>query len=334
MPRFVILEHDWPTPHWDFLLEAGPVLRAWRLLAEPVPGTRSAGRAERRPPAALPRLRRAGVSGDRGRVARWDAGTFEWVADDAERVEVELCTARNCRVGVRLNAMRHGRLSGEVLHGPNGVTTTARGRSACRVSTAPRPRSSRRATSSVSTCDAGRGWSGKNRNSPTGLPLCRYHVTSMFDSRAVSPIASRIDCAPTRQPPGPQVAHLHRHQVRSRRPPATPAARSTRPCSRTRPRTGSRASAGRPRSRPAASGTPSAACPRMLPFAAHHLGEEAVQLLGGERVAPVALRADVVLQVLHAGEQPRRLLAGVVIGRRCGLRVEGRLALHHARRGR
>src|SRR5438874_2539346 len=38
MPRFVILEHDWPTRHWDFLLEAGDVLRAWRLLDEPAPG--------------------------------------------------------------------------------------------------------------------------------------------------------------------------------------------------------------------------------------------------------------------------------------------------------
>ena len=23
MPRFVILEHDWPTRHWDFFLESG-----------------------------------------------------------------------------------------------------------------------------------------------------------------------------------------------------------------------------------------------------------------------------------------------------------------------
>ena len=35
MPRFAILEHDWPTRHWDFLLEAGSVLRAWRLLEKP-----------------------------------------------------------------------------------------------------------------------------------------------------------------------------------------------------------------------------------------------------------------------------------------------------------
>ena len=39
MPRFVILEHDWPTralglSSWN----PGSVLRAWRLLAEPAPG--------------------------------------------------------------------------------------------------------------------------------------------------------------------------------------------------------------------------------------------------------------------------------------------------------
>src|SRR5437868_1093145 len=38
MPRFVVLEHDWPSLHWDFLLEAGEVLLAWRLLEEPATG--------------------------------------------------------------------------------------------------------------------------------------------------------------------------------------------------------------------------------------------------------------------------------------------------------
>lgn len=31
MPRFVILEHDWPTPHFDLMLETGATLRTWRL---------------------------------------------------------------------------------------------------------------------------------------------------------------------------------------------------------------------------------------------------------------------------------------------------------------
>ena len=38
MPRFVILEHDHPILHWDFMLESGEVLRTWRLAAPPRPG--------------------------------------------------------------------------------------------------------------------------------------------------------------------------------------------------------------------------------------------------------------------------------------------------------
>jgi hypothetical protein len=44
MPRFVILAHDWPCAHWDFLVEAGPVLRAWRLLEVPRSGARVCAR--------------------------------------------------------------------------------------------------------------------------------------------------------------------------------------------------------------------------------------------------------------------------------------------------
>ena len=45
MARFAILEHDWPARHWDFLLEAGSVLRAWRLLEEPELGKSIAAEA-------------------------------------------------------------------------------------------------------------------------------------------------------------------------------------------------------------------------------------------------------------------------------------------------
>jgi hypothetical protein len=93
MPRFVVLEHDWPTPHWDLLLESGPVLRAWRLLAEP-----GAGRAVPAEPNADHRplyLEYEGpVSGGRGAVRRWDAGTFDWVRDGPDGVTVELGGAK------------------------------------------------------------------------------------------------------------------------------------------------------------------------------------------------------------------------------------------------
>ena len=76
MPRFVVLAHDWPTPHWDLLLEAGPVLKAWRLLAEP--GVGRAVPALANYDHRLVYLEYEGpLSGDRGSVRRWDAGTFE-----------------------------------------------------------------------------------------------------------------------------------------------------------------------------------------------------------------------------------------------------------------
>lgn len=81
MPRFVILEHDWPVRHWDLLLEAGEVLRAWRLLEEP-----GAGRtvlAEANFDHRLMYLDYEGpLTGDRGSVTRWDAGEYDWASDE------------------------------------------------------------------------------------------------------------------------------------------------------------------------------------------------------------------------------------------------------------
>jgi DNA polymerase Ligase (LigD) len=78
MPRFVLLEHDHPTLHWDLMLEAGEALQTWRLPSVPVAG------------AVLPAARigdhrllyldyQGPVSGNRGKVMRWDGGEFEWL---------------------------------------------------------------------------------------------------------------------------------------------------------------------------------------------------------------------------------------------------------------
>ena len=89
MPRYVILEHDWPTLHWDLFVEAGPVLRAWRLLAEPNSGHVVA--AEANGDHRLDYLTYEGpVSGGRGTVSRWDAGTFTWIDGENGRVVMEL----------------------------------------------------------------------------------------------------------------------------------------------------------------------------------------------------------------------------------------------------
>ena len=89
MPRFVILTHDWPFPHWDFLAESGGVLRAWRLLAKPTAETDIP--AEPNFDHRLVYLDYEGpLSDDRGSVSRWDAGTCEWLADESEHVEIDL----------------------------------------------------------------------------------------------------------------------------------------------------------------------------------------------------------------------------------------------------
>lgn len=87
--RFVILTHDWPLPHWDFLAERDGVLHAWRLLTEPVAEEDVA--AEPNFDHRLFYLDYEGpLSGDRGRVARWDAGTCDWLRTDPECTEIAL----------------------------------------------------------------------------------------------------------------------------------------------------------------------------------------------------------------------------------------------------
>lgn len=77
MPRFVVLKHEHPRGlHWDFMLEAGEHLATWALPEEPTEGRELTAEM-------LPDHRRAyldyegPVSGDRGRVWRWDSGAYE-----------------------------------------------------------------------------------------------------------------------------------------------------------------------------------------------------------------------------------------------------------------
>lgn len=93
MARFVVLLHDWPTLHWDFLVEAGETLRAWRLLSEPRTGC--AIPAEPSAPHRLLYLDYEGpVSAGRGSVTRWDAGSCNWYTDEPERVELAVRGAK------------------------------------------------------------------------------------------------------------------------------------------------------------------------------------------------------------------------------------------------
>ena len=89
MRRFVVLEHDHPRLHWDLMLEAGETLRSWRL-AEP-PAVDRVIAAERIGDHRRAYLDYEGpVSGGRGSVKRFDAGTFEWIEDTETRVLIRL----------------------------------------------------------------------------------------------------------------------------------------------------------------------------------------------------------------------------------------------------
>lgn len=93
MPQYVILEHDWPRRHWDLMLEAGDVLRTWRLSKTPQPGQEVVA-------TPLGDHRRAyleyegPLSGNRGQVSRWDSGTFAWELHDPDHLRVTLTGRR------------------------------------------------------------------------------------------------------------------------------------------------------------------------------------------------------------------------------------------------
>lgn len=95
MPRFVVLEHDHPHLHWDLMLEKGEVLRTWRLASPPTAGQDIA--AEAIGDHRLAYLDYEGpVSGGRGRVCRWDAGSFTWTLDTPGKVVICLEGRRLC----------------------------------------------------------------------------------------------------------------------------------------------------------------------------------------------------------------------------------------------
>ena len=113
MPRFAILEHDYPVRHWDLLLEAGPACRTWRLSAPPRPGQLVL--AEAIPDHRLMYLDYAGpVSGDRGTVQQWDAGHFTWITATAERITI-LLHGRHSHVRLTLRQASSGSQA-EVQH--------------------------------------------------------------------------------------------------------------------------------------------------------------------------------------------------------------------------
>jgi hypothetical protein len=93
MPRFVVLTHDHPRLHWDFMLENEAALRTWRLERQPTETGPIAAEA-----LAVHRLEyldyEGPVSGNRGTVSAFDRGEFALCQDDGDLVEVELRGAK------------------------------------------------------------------------------------------------------------------------------------------------------------------------------------------------------------------------------------------------
>ncbi|MCA9075725.1 MAG: hypothetical protein KDA93_11875 [Planctomycetaceae bacterium] len=93
--RFVILTHDHPFLHWDFMLESGDVLRTWRLEREPQSGVDF--RATELPDHRRMYLDYEGpVSGDRGTVRRWDAGTYSISGESSNELTIDIAGEHTC----------------------------------------------------------------------------------------------------------------------------------------------------------------------------------------------------------------------------------------------
>lgn len=102
MPRFVLLDHDHPSPHLDLLFEAGDVLLAWRL--EGIPADGGSVRAIRNFDHRLVYLDYEGpISGGRGKVRRVDRGDFVWLEQTPERLTADV---RGATLDGRLNLTR------------------------------------------------------------------------------------------------------------------------------------------------------------------------------------------------------------------------------------
>ncbi len=101
MPRYVVLEHDFPELHWDFMLESGAVLHTWRLSRPPQILGITIG-AVRLPDHRLEYLDYEGpIRGDRGMVRRWDWGVYEIMETGSDgRLRVRLLGEKVRGVGV------------------------------------------------------------------------------------------------------------------------------------------------------------------------------------------------------------------------------------------
>ncbi|HYW78303.1 MAG TPA: DNA polymerase ligase N-terminal domain-containing protein [Thermoguttaceae bacterium] len=93
MARFAILRHDAPRGlHFDLLLEMGSALKAWAMPQPPGPDEMM---CEALPDHRFVYLDYEGpVSGERGSVGRWDAGTYQTLRRSDYELVVRLAGER------------------------------------------------------------------------------------------------------------------------------------------------------------------------------------------------------------------------------------------------
>ena len=96
--RFVVLRHEMPADgerptHWDFMLETPHGLRTWALASPPDGEAWIAAEALADHRAEYLTFE-GPVSGGRGTVEQWDAGSFGWQRDAEAEIVVQLAGKR------------------------------------------------------------------------------------------------------------------------------------------------------------------------------------------------------------------------------------------------
>lgn len=98
MPRFVVLVHDHPFVHWDFLLESGDVAKTWRLLESPAHWLFMPAATIVAESIGDHRLEYFDYQGpvcrERGSVARWDHGAAEQLPSSDSVIRLQLTGTR------------------------------------------------------------------------------------------------------------------------------------------------------------------------------------------------------------------------------------------------
>lgn len=98
MPRFVVLVHDHPFVHWDFLLESGDTAKTWRLLESPAHWLVMPTAAIVAEPIGDHRKEyfdyEGPVSRERGSVVRWDHGIAEQLPSSDSAIRLRLSGSR------------------------------------------------------------------------------------------------------------------------------------------------------------------------------------------------------------------------------------------------